>query len=120
VRHKADLASLICRTRSDQTVVLKQKSRVELVRGYIWYLLTAANNSETAKAIGFKFNAYAYIVENKKYKIDQKKMRPTFKFHRFFNIYATTEARDFKFGEHPLYGLQFTNTGPNMSHVICL
>jgi len=30
VRHKADLASLICRTRSDQTVVLKQKSRVEL------------------------------------------------------------------------------------------
>jgi len=30
VRHKADLVSLICRTRSDQTVVLKQKSRVEL------------------------------------------------------------------------------------------
>jgi len=30
VRHKADLASLICRTRSDQTVVLKHKSRVEL------------------------------------------------------------------------------------------
>jgi len=30
VRHKADLASLICRTRSDQTVVLKQKSSVEL------------------------------------------------------------------------------------------
>jgi len=30
VRHKADLASLICRTRSDQTAVLKQKSRVEL------------------------------------------------------------------------------------------
>jgi len=30
VRHKADLASLICRNRSDQTVVLKQKSRVEL------------------------------------------------------------------------------------------
>jgi len=30
VRHKADLASLICRTRSDQTIVLKQKSRVEL------------------------------------------------------------------------------------------
>jgi len=30
VRHKADQASLICRTRSDQTVVLKQKSRVEL------------------------------------------------------------------------------------------
>jgi len=30
VRHKADLASLICRTRSDQTVVLKHKSSVEL------------------------------------------------------------------------------------------
>jgi len=27
---KADLASLICRTRSDQTVVLKHKSRVKL------------------------------------------------------------------------------------------
>jgi len=52
VRHKADLASLICRTRSDQTVVLKEKSRVELglksksaVQGKIYMSTTLTVNS---------------------------------------------------------------------------
>jgi len=30
-------------------------------------------------------------------------MRPTFKFHKFFNISATVDAREFKFSMHTFY-----------------